>query len=206
MDVKLPNGVPLFILNEALDLARVGRIKIINTMNMSLDAPRSNLKETAPIAEILKYDPSRKRFLLGPGGEIRNYIEETYACEIDLSENGLVYIYGTNKAKVRKAFDLVQDLVVVLKEGDVLTAEVLEVKDYGAIVKITRAQEAILHVSEITHDKQLSKKSVNLLLSVGQRLKVKVNIDLNSLYSCIHAYKYTRVFVHTRNSDTTIYL
>jgi predicted RNA-binding protein with RPS1 domain len=70
---------------------------------------------------------------------------------------------------------LVQDLVVVVKEGDVYAAEVVDVKDFGAVVKIARAKEALLHISELTHDPQLLKKNTLAeLLAVGQRLEVKV--------------------------------
>jgi predicted RNA-binding protein with RPS1 domain len=56
----------------------------------------------------------------------------------------------------------------------VFAAEVVDVKDFGAVVKIARAQEALLHVSELSHDAALLKKPVSELLAVGQRLEVQV--------------------------------
>jgi predicted RNA-binding protein with RPS1 domain len=57
---------------------------------------------------------------------------------------------------------------------DVFAAEVIDVKDFGAVVKIARAQEALLHVSELTHDAALLKKPITDLVAVGQRLDVQV--------------------------------
>ena len=103
------------------------------------------------------------------------YIEELYECEIDTSVDGVAYIYGKNERQVSDAKMLVQDLVVVVKEGDIYSAEVVDVKDFGAVVKIARAKEALLHISEITHDPQLLKQNTLAeLLTVGQRLEVQV--------------------------------
>ena len=95
----------------------------------------------------------RKKHLFGPGGEMLRYIQSEYRCQVDLGEEGRAYIFGTDAALVNEASVLVQDLVGEIKQGDTYIGEVLEMKDFGALVKLTRAQEAILHVSELTHDK-----------------------------------------------------
>lgn len=48
------------------------------------------------------------------------------------------------------------------------SAEVIKVEDFGAIVKIARAQEALLHISEISHDPIIQKKIMSELLVVGE--------------------------------------
>ena len=50
----------------------------------------------------------------------------------------------------------------------------LDVKDYGATVRLTRTREALLHVSELTHHTGLSKRPVRELLAPGQRVQVQV--------------------------------
>jgi hypothetical protein len=52
---------------------------------------------------------------------------------------------------------------------------------------VTRAQEALLHVSELTHDTALFKKSLNEFISVGQRLSVKVSRAVHAIYIQIDA-------------------
>ena len=184
LDVKLINGVSIDIIIDALDKARIGRLEILKKMNpdssLLFNKPLQ-LKSTAPSANIVKYDPTRKRFLIGPGGETIRYIEETYACEIDVQEEGVAYIYGKNRSKVNQARDLVQDLLVLVKEGDTVSATVLALQDFGCFVKITRAQEALLHISDITHDPNLLKKPVSELIAVGQSFSVQVtHVDKNS--------------------------
>lgn len=194
LDVKLPLGVPAHILSEALDRARTARLHILEQMASSqqlsqsdpamslppsawtgLSAPRAHTKPHAPRAEVVKFDPERKRHLVGPGGEMLRYIENLYSCTVDLTEEGVAYIYGAKETDVMRARGLVEDLVIMVKEGDTLSAEVLDVKDFGAMVNITRAQEALLHMSELTHDITLLKKPMHELLGIGQCLMVKVS-------------------------------
>ena len=60
-----------------------------------------------------------------------------------------------------------------MKIGERYSAEVTDLKDFGALVKLSRAQEALLHMSELSHDSQVLKMPINELLAVGQRLDVQ---------------------------------
>jgi predicted RNA-binding protein with RPS1 domain len=48
------------------------------------------------------------------------------------------------------------------------------VKDFGATVRLTRTQEALLHLSEISHNSSLTKRPVHELLTAGQKVRVMV--------------------------------
>jgi polyribonucleotide nucleotidyltransferase len=81
LDVKPMTGVPLQILTEALYQAHEARCKIIDkiieTVSRSTRALAEGisspigitlpLKTTAPRAEVVRFDPDRKRHLIGPG-------------------------------------------------------------------------------------------------------------------------------------------
>ena len=179
LDVKLAQGVPLAVMEAALDAATAGRLKILGFMDGVMSSPRPSLKPSAPRAEILRFDPERLRHLVGPGGEMRKYIESTFECEVDTQTEGVAYIYGSSERNVLEARMLVQDLVTDITEGAVYRAEVLEVREFGALVKLTRAQEALLHLSELTHDPLLAKRPLVELLAVGQTIDVKVCEDVS---------------------------
>jgi len=174
LDVKLSDGVPSVILEEALDHARIGRLQILDAMTVAQKGARPTVKDTAPKAAVVVFDPERKVHLIGRGGEMLRFIEENYQCEVDINEDGVAYIYGGDARNVSDARMLVQDLVALIAEGDLFSAEVIKVEDFGAIVKIARAQEALLHVSEISHDPLVQKKIMSELLVVGQRLDIQV--------------------------------
>jgi polyribonucleotide nucleotidyltransferase len=128
LDVKLANGIPAYILEEALDRAKAARIPILDAMNRAIRAPRPFVKEHALKAEMIKYDPERKKFLVGPGGEMVRFIEKHYNVTLDSRAEGIVYIYGQDQVGVEEARQLVQDLVGEVKVGDVFAAEVLDIK------------------------------------------------------------------------------
>ena len=174
LDMKLPDGVELAILEEALKAAGVARRYILQKMRETLSASRDSVKDSAPSAEMVSYDAERKRLLIGPGGEMVRYIEDIYNCSIDTTEDGLAYIYGSDRASVSQATALVKDIVTVLEPGDELTGEVTEIKDFGAFVKLTRSQEAMLHLSEISHDSAVIKRPIATTLAVGQKVQVQV--------------------------------
>ena len=102
------------------------------------------------------------------------YIESTFDVTIDTTTEGVAYIYGQSHHGVSEAELLVQDLVLDPKEGDNYLAEVTEVKDFGCVVRLTRAQEALLHISELTSSEILRKKGVSELVALGQRIRVQV--------------------------------
>jgi polyribonucleotide nucleotidyltransferase len=151
-------------------------LKILNKMKEAQPSTRLHLKESAPKAALVKFDPEKKPLLVGHGGEMVKFIEGLYDCEVDTDEDGIAYIYGRDEEQVLEAKLLVQDLVAVVKEGDVYVGEIIDVKDFGAIVKIARAQEALLHVSELSHDPAVLKKPLSEVLAVGQKFDVKVSL------------------------------
>lgn len=180
LDVKLANGIPISILEEALDRAMVARKEIIAKMDKYVPFQTQSLvlKSNIPRAALIKYEPSRYKYLVGPGGEMIKFIEETYKCTVQFREEGVVYVYGENEAELYEACLFIKELACNINENEVFNGQVVEVKDYGALIKITRAQIALLHISELTHDPELLKRPVSELVAVGQRLQVKVlNVD-----------------------------
>lgn len=209
LDIKLPHGMPLLALEQALYKARDGRRHILETMAKDRKGSRKGIKSTAPLAVEIKFDPERKRHLIGersflvvlgtvthpqtyyalisihyldvyspctpgPGGEMVRFIESTYDVAVDTSVDGFAYIHGRSHRGVSEAELLVQDLVLDPQEGDNYLAEVIEIKDFGCVVRLTRAQDALLHVSEMTSNVRLRRKGPGELVALGQRLRVQV--------------------------------
>ena len=102
------------------------------------------------------------------------YIESTYQCSVDMREEGRAYIFGHDAHMVAEARDLVQDLVGMVAVGSEFLCEVLDIRDFGLMVKLNRAQEALLHMSELTNDLGLMRKPLSELVQVGQRLRCVV--------------------------------
>jgi polyribonucleotide nucleotidyltransferase len=82
LDVKLPNGIPLRALEDAISVSREARLKILDLMNEKMSQSRPAFKPHAPLAALVKFDPERRRYLIGTGSEMARYIRTRF--EVDL--------------------------------------------------------------------------------------------------------------------------
>jgi len=179
LDVKRP--IPLAILPQALELARSGRQAMLSEMDSQCKEtvleglkPRLVLKDCAPRVEIVRFDPQRKRDLVGPGGAVLRQLEDRYDVEVDLTQEGQCLVFGSNKDMVAKAKSVVADLVADVEEGEVYEGTIIEIKDFGAIVELLRNKEGLLHVSEMgpISTAQGNLGAVQKHVRVGDKIKV----------------------------------
>jgi polyribonucleotide nucleotidyltransferase len=183
LDVKEP--LPINILIEALNLAKEGRIAIIDEMDkqcmrsFSGVLGRSEPKPLAPRVEVVRFDPQRKRDLVGPGGIVLRQLEDRYGVALDLTQEGQCLLFGANRDMVQNAKQTVMDLVAEVVEGETYVGTVIEIKDFGAIIELLRNKEGILHVSEISTDPDEARRNPEGLTGfVRQQLKLGQKIEL----------------------------
>ena len=183
LDVKTP--LPMGVLVEALDLARTGRVAILESMQslakessvgiISKLLPRPTLKNSAPRVEVVRFDPIRKRDLIGPGGAVLRQLEDRFDVTLDLTQEGQCLRFGQDRTMVADAKAAVMDLVADVVEGEVYQGTIVEIKDFGAIVELLRNKEGLLHVSELLDDLSHPEGNFGLVhqhLKVGQKLDV----------------------------------
>lgn len=141
-----------------MHLAKKGRHAILNLMNKkcrnTFDGKicRHEPKESAPRVEVVRFDPQRKRDLVGPGGVVLRQLEDRYAVSLDLTQEGQCLLFGANREMVEKAKWTIMDLVADVVEGEVYTGTVIDIKDFGAVIELLRNKEGLLHVSEFSTD------------------------------------------------------
>lgn len=147
MDVKVA-GIPLFILKEAFEKAKVARMKILDVIEAEIKEPRKELSLRAPRIISIKIKPEQIGQVIGSGGKVINEIKEMTGVEIDIEEDGMVYITG-EAVGAEKARASIEDIVRELKPGDRFLGEVVRVADFGVIVKLGPKSDGLVHVSEI---------------------------------------------------------
>lgn len=171
------------ILAAAIQFAKAGRNVILDEMDNQLGSglvPRGKPKDSAPDVELVRFDPNRKRDLVGPGGVVLRQLEDRYSVSIDLTQEGRCLLYGEDRVMVSKAKATVMDLVADVEVGQVYEGTIVELKDFGAIVELLRNKEGILHVSELTDDQEAKDHLEGIsgfvrdFLKVGQTLRVRV--------------------------------
>ena len=183
LDVKEP--LPIAVLIEAMDLAKAGRVAIIEQMDQKCsqsfgdELGRPEPKPLAPRVEVVRFDPQRKRDLVGPGGVVLRQLEDRYGVALDLTQEGQCLLFGANRDMVSNAKQTVMDLVAEVVEGEIYVGTVIEIKDFGAIIELLRNKEGILHVSEISTDPDAARLHPEGNMGfVRQQLKLGQKIEL----------------------------
>jgi polyribonucleotide nucleotidyltransferase len=170
MDIKI-EGLERSILEEALEQAREGRVFILERMLSTLSTARTDINRWAPRITTIKVKPDQIRIIIGPGGKtIKGIIDQT-GVQIDVNDDGTVAVASSDSAAVRRALDIIEGLTAEPEVGRVYHGVIKRLVDFGAFVEILPNNEALLHVSEISHDRVESPGDV---LKEGEEIDVKV--------------------------------
>lgn len=147
MDVKV-DGIPLTVLKEAFEKAKQARFKILDVLEAAIPAPRSDLSPNAPRIFVMTIRPDQIGMVIGTGGKVINEIKEKTGVEIDIEDDGTVYITG-EAAGAEEARASIEGIVHEFKKGDKTVGEVVRIAEFGAIVKLNKNDDGLVHVSEI---------------------------------------------------------
>ena len=174
MDVKI-EGVTHEMVEETLAAALAARMKILDVMHSAIAQPREKLSPWAPRIEILKINPEKIGALIGPGGKVINEIIAKTGVQIDIEEDGTVFITSEKEEGMAAALVMVKDITRELKAGDFVEGRVTRLLDFGAFVEVAPRQEGLIHISELApwHVEQVTD-----IVDVGDRVPAIVkNID-----------------------------
>lgn len=169
MDVKV-DGIPVSLLGEALHKAKQARLQILGVLEAEIKNPRPDISPNAPKIVTVTIKPSQIGMVIGPGGKMINEIREKTATEIDIEEDGTVFITGKGDGP-GKAKQIIEEMTREYKPGDRLTGSVTKVVDFGAFVKIGPNTEGLVHISEIA---PFRVNDVYAVLKEGQEVPVVV--------------------------------
>ncbi|MEI7682885.1 MAG: polyribonucleotide nucleotidyltransferase [Candidatus Saccharibacteria bacterium] len=174
MDMKL-HGLPVSVLKKALDEGKTGRSHILKHMLTTIDKP-GEMSPYAPRVESIQINPDKIREVIGKGGEMINRIIADTGAEIDIKDDGLVFISSPNKTSIDAAKEFIQFLVAEPEIGKIyVDAPVKTVMDFGAFVEIMPGKDGLVHVSEMSEDRVENPRSV---VKEGDKVTVKlVSID-----------------------------
>ncbi len=171
MDVKV-GGVPVKILKEALEKARIARMQILDVLEAEIAAPRPDISPRAPKIIVMQILPEQIGLVIGGGGKTINGIkEETGVDEITIEDDGTVYITGKADAP-EQARLRIANLTRVFAIGERLDAEITRIATFGAFAKIGGQSEGLIHISEIVPWRL---ESLDGILKVGDVVPVIVS-------------------------------
>lgn len=170
MDVKLA-GVTLEMLSSVLAQSKENRAEILQKMLAALPAPRVEMSQYAPRIIIMKIDPDKIRNVIGPGGKIINQIIDETGVQIDIEDDGSVFITSVDEASAKKAEEWVDNLTREVKAGELFNGRITRLMNFGAFAEILPGQEGLIHISELA-DHRVEK--VEDVVKIGDIIPVKV--------------------------------
>ncbi len=175
VDIKI-DGLSYEIIEEAFAKTNVARQYILDEVMLKcIDKPRKEVSKYAPKIVNMKIDPEKIRDVIGAGGKVINKIIEETGVKIDIEEDGTVFIYGTDKKMIDRAYDIIQGLTRDVEKGEVYMGKVTKLFPFGALVEVLPGKEGMLHISKISSERV---EKVEDVLELGQDILVKV-IDID---------------------------
>ena len=148
MDTKL-SGIPISIIEETLKKGLFAVSNILDVIEKEISKPRSSLSPNAPSIKTLNIKKDQIGMVIGPGGKTINEIRKVTGAEIEIEEDGTIYIISKTNEGAEQAEKTIKDMTHEYKKGERFTGEVVKIMDFGAFVKIGYGTEGLVHVSEI---------------------------------------------------------
>jgi polyribonucleotide nucleotidyltransferase len=169
LDLKL-RGLPLNIMTEAVEMARVARLHILAEMAKTLAAPRKEISKYAPRIETIRINPEKIGALIGPGGKnIKKLVEES-GCEINIEDDGTVNIYSVSEDGMKIARDAIAGMTAEAEIGKIYRGRVVTIKDFGAFVEFLPGKDGLVHISELANFRV---KQTEDIVKMGDEIWVK---------------------------------
>ena len=171
MDIKVKGLTPA-IIRGAIARTKEARTYILDeVMAPVISAPREHLSEYAPKIYNTKISVSKIGEVVGPKGKTINKIIAETGVQIDIEEDGSVYVLGTDEAMCLKAIRTIETIAKEIEIDEVYNATVVRLAKFGAFVELLPGKDALLHLSEISYEYV---KEVEDVLHIGDEIMVKV--------------------------------
>lgn len=170
MDVKV-DGVTIEMLKAVLDQSHSNRMEILEKITTAISFPRKEMSQYAPRIIIMKINPDKIRNVIGTGGKIINEIIDETGVQIDIEDDGSIFITSSDAQSAKKAQEWIENLTHEVKAGEMFKAKVTRIMNFGAFAEILPGQEGLIHISELA-DHRVDK--VEDVVKVGDVVPVKV--------------------------------
>jgi polyribonucleotide nucleotidyltransferase len=173
LDMKV-TGLPGDVLAGALQQAKEARLKILDVMQEAIPVPRTEVNPKAPRILTLRIPVDKIGEVIGPKGKKINEIVAMTGADIDIQDDGTVFIGAREGAGADEAARIIDEIanprpIVV---GEHFTGTVVNTTTFGAFVNLVPGRDGLIHISKLGRGKRLA--SVEEAVKVGDTIEVEV--------------------------------
>lgn len=171
VDIKV-EGLSLDIIREAFAMTHKGRLQIINEVLLpKIAAPRDDLSKYAPRIISMNIPSDKIREVIGSGGKVINKIIADTGAQIDINEDGKLFISTPDLEAADKAKKIITGIISDPEVGQVFDGTVTRLMDFGAFVEFLPGKEGLVHISKLAWNRV---DKVEDVVKEGDKISVKV--------------------------------
>jgi len=170
MDIKIL-GISQQVLEEALEQARQGRSFIIKAMSDAIAEPRTEVSPNAPQMMQMAIPVDKIGDLIGPGGRNIRGLIERYDVEIDVENDGSVFVFGRDREKVESVRREIEKIAREPEVGDKYLGTVVKTTNFGAFVELAPGKDGLMHISKLSKTRI---DRVEDVVNVGDKVEVEI--------------------------------
>jgi polyribonucleotide nucleotidyltransferase len=174
LDTKV-TGLPTGVLNDALKQARDARLYILDKMLETIPEPRAETSPKAPRVITKQVPVDKIGEIIGPKGKRINEIIAVTGADIDIQDDGTVFIGSREGQGADEAVRMIDEILNprIPEVGERFHGKVVKTADFGAFVNILPGVDGLVHISELKKGGQRIDR-VEDVVNVGDELEVIV--------------------------------
>jgi polyribonucleotide nucleotidyltransferase len=170
LDVKI-EGLTLPMVRETLELAYGGYCTVIDQLLEALPAPRTELSQYAPQLTMIQIPVDSIGTVIGPSGKNIKKITAETGTEIDIDDEGRVFISGADPEGVQRAVGIIRAMTSDIEEGQEYKGKVVRIMPFGAFIELVPGRDGMLHISNMAEGRV---EQVEDVMNLGDMIPVKV--------------------------------
>jgi polyribonucleotide nucleotidyltransferase len=173
LDMKI-TGMPSEVLAGALKQAKEARLQILEVMLETIPAPREALSMKAPRVTMIQIPVDKIGEVIGPKGKRINEIIALTGADIDIQDDGRVFVGSKEGEGAEEALRMIEEIVNprIPEVGERFAGTVVKTTTFGAFVNLTPGRDGLVHISKLGKGRRLSR--VEDAVNVGDKLEVEV--------------------------------
>ncbi|MFA5891674.1 MAG: polyribonucleotide nucleotidyltransferase [Actinomycetota bacterium] len=175
LDTKL-SGIPAEVLGRALGKARTARMQVLEVLSGALAAPRSELSEYAPKIITVQIPIDKIGEVIGPKGKKINEIQAETGAEIDIQDDGRIFIASKGGDGGERARAMIESIAnpVMPEAGLRFDGKILGVREgLGLFVGVPgSSKDGLVHISKLGFGKRIER--IEGVYNIGDSIQVEV--------------------------------